>query len=751
MDTYHSLKNELLEISRDMSSLISDMKSVPGAGKDSFEGWEKTCREIPGQLSEDSIRVAVVGPIKSGKSTFVNSLFRGDYLKRGAGVVTSVVTRVFRGHTLEAKLRFKSWDEVNAEITQALVLFPSLYKDSEKEGFDIRQEADRIKLREAMDGLDADLLIGTETRNMNSTLLMSYLKGYDRVRDILSPSDTAILEYKEEQFAEHKAFAGDDTLAVYLRDIRLEIATGDIDGNIEIADCQGSDSPNPLHLAMIQDYLLLTHLIVYVISGRIGLRQADLKFLSVIRKMGILDTIVFIVNFDFNEHESADDLHAVLGRIREDLSLIKPDPEIYTVSALFNLFGFRREFLSAKDSARLLQWESETEFCSLSDRETRRFESDFQRKVTDERYSLLLKNSAERVGIISSGLRHRIGIHRDILSRDALGADSLVKKISHHQKRMKQIRAMTETALDGMVKHIRQGIRADVDRFFDIRSGEVPGNVLKFIRNYDPGFHNYEQSIGTSNIASGMYLVFQDFRHAADMFMAENIFPEIIRFVREKEKDIRNQLESVKEPYHLMAEEALAEYDRNMKDFGITRMLSGQIQEDRHSTHLPDTDLVKRTAGLTLPALSTAMRYSAKIKTEAVLRSGLYSAIRLIKKIFKRPVRNETEGGLLALKSGLSRLKHETGQSVAFQFKDYRENLKFQYLFKLTDTLAGILHDLLADQFQTYISDLSQIAGQVGEKQTDKEEISRQLKEMEEKAEEIGERVNRLRSAVIHP
>ncbi len=751
MDTYHSFKNDLLEISKDISSLISDMKTVPGAGKDSFEGWEKTCREIPGQLSEDSIRVAVVGSIKSGKSTFVNALFRGDYLKRGAGVVTSVVTRVCRGDTLEAKLRFKSWDEVNAEMAQALILFPSLYMGSENEGFDIRQDQDWIKLRKAIDGLDPDLLIGAETRNMNSTLLMSYLKGYDRVKDILSPSDAALLEYKQEHFPEHKAFAGDDTLAVYLKDIRLEIATGDIDGNTEIADCQGSDSPNPLHLAMIQDYLLLTHLIVYVISGRIGLRQADLKFLSVIKKMGIIDNIVFIVNFDFNEHESQDDLNAVVERIKEDLSLIKTEPEIYIVSALFNLFGFRREFLSPKDRSRLLQWESEKDFCSVSDRETRRFESDFNRKVTDERNSLLLKNHLERVGIISSGLFYRIGIHRDILSTDALGAENLVKKISHHQKRMKQIRAMTETALDGMVKHIRQGIRADVDRFFDTRSGEIPGNVFKFIRNYDPGFHNYEQTLRASNVGSAMYLLFQEFRHAADMFMAESIFPEIIRFVREKEKDILNQLESVKEPYHLMAEEALAEYHRTMKEFGISRMLPEQNRENRHTVLMPDTDLVKRTAGLTLPPLSAAMRYSAKIKTEAILRSGFYSVIRTIKKLLKRPVHNEREGGLAALKIGLSRLKHETERSVTFQFKDYRENLKFQYLFKLTDALSGILHDLLADQFQTYISDLSQIAGQVGEKQTDKEEISQRLKEMEERAAEIGERISRIRSAIIHP
>ena len=68
--------------------------------------------------------MAVVGPIKSGKSTFLNSLLKGDFLKRGAGVVTSIVTRVRSGERLKATLYYKSWEEVNEDMEQALVLFP---------------------------------------------------------------------------------------------------------------------------------------------------------------------------------------------------------------------------------------------------------------------------------------------------------------------------------------------------------------------------------------------------------------------------------------------------------------------------------------------------------------------------------------------------------------------------------------------------------------------------------------------------
>ena len=47
-----------------------------------------------------------------------------------------------------------------------------------------------------------------------------------------------------------RAFVGNETLAVYLKDVLLEISSGNVESNIEIADCQGSDSSNPLHLAI---------------------------------------------------------------------------------------------------------------------------------------------------------------------------------------------------------------------------------------------------------------------------------------------------------------------------------------------------------------------------------------------------------------------------------------------------------------------------------------------------------------------
>ncbi|MBW1840972.1 MAG: dynamin family protein, partial [Deltaproteobacteria bacterium] len=309
MDTYNALKEELVTVNQEISSLFSDARTITELTDDAFGDWEQTCSDIRRQISGDMIRVAIVGAVKSGKSTLLNSLFKGDYLKRGAGVVTAIVTRVHTGESLSAKLYFKTWEDVNTDMEQALTLFPSMDWRSEDEGFDIRRKKDRMELQQAIDGLRTEQLITNDTRNANSVLLASYLKGYDRVEAIIS-SDSGIVAYEGDQFPEHKMFVGDDALATYLRDVNLQINTNSIGSNIEIADCQGSDSPNPLHLVMIQDYLLLTHLIVYVVSSRTGLRQADIKFLSIIKKMGILDNILFVINCDFSEHETVSDLEA---------------------------------------------------------------------------------------------------------------------------------------------------------------------------------------------------------------------------------------------------------------------------------------------------------------------------------------------------------------------------------------------------------------------------------------------------------
>ncbi len=740
MDKFNYLQKELYSINQDILSLLSQAGSIPGMPEDSFKTWLKNCEEIRRQIEEKILRVAVVGPIKSGKSTFTNYLFHGDHLKRSAGVVTSMVTKIQKGDSLKAKLFFKSWNEVNLDMLQAMLLMPSLKDPGGSDSFDIRRSEDRSNLHLAINSLSDALLISNDILNPQIVLLSSYLKGYEVMKERIS-LDTSEAEFDEKRFAEHKIFVSDDSLSVYLKDIQLEIDTGFIGNNIEIADCQGSDSSNPLHLTMIQDYLFYANLLIYVISSRTGLRQADIKFLSIIKRMGIMDNIIFVVNCDFNEHDTIADLNQLTKNIQEELSIFLNNPEVYSFSALLNLFksmnnnSVRGNVLKEKELTKLNQWKGDREFYEFSNRGTDSFESSFKRKLTQERYSLLLKNHIERFGVIAAGIKNYLCINHEILGQDSSNAKKMIEGLRDNQEKMSLIKDMIKNTLSGTVQKTKKETRLDINRFFGSRPGNVIGDLMEYIRNYRLVYDKYENNLALNGFANTLYMVFQDFRMEIDAFMAEKLNPEIIRFIKDKERYIKEQLESVTVPYETMVKDALVNYISELADFGINGMdTKGEV------IGLPDFDSIKSAEDLTVPSVVVRMHFSAKIKTEAIMRLGFYNFIKFIKKIFKKETQNRREEAL-ALKKSIFRIKQETEKAVISHFVNYQENLKFQYFFKLIESASNSYYKALVDRFHANSADHLHIADLVGKKQTDKESSLKVLKEMEQIAEQIGLRI----------
>ena len=199
MDTYDLIKKQILEINQELLNILETAGELPGITGKSFDIWKGTCNTIDQQVRDDNMRVAVVGAIKSGKSTFVNALFKGDYLKRGAGVVTSIVTRIRQGDRLNAVLFFKTWDEINADMDHAMVLFPSTSNFDKNAKINIQKEENRKILASALSELQTEQLISQDTRSTSSVLLSSYLRGYDRVKDIIS-YEPNVLSFKESNF-----------------------------------------------------------------------------------------------------------------------------------------------------------------------------------------------------------------------------------------------------------------------------------------------------------------------------------------------------------------------------------------------------------------------------------------------------------------------------------------------------------------------------------------------------------------------
>ena len=742
MDTYSRLKDEILGVNQDVLKLFSTAKSIPGMADYTFGEWEKTCESLPGQLSENTIRVAIVGTIKSGKSTFLNSIFRGEYVKRGAGVITSIVTRVRNAERLRAKLFFKSWDEVNAEMEQSLVLFPSASWLAEDGRFDIRQKKEREKLQKALGELGAEHLITRSTRNINNVLLTSYLKGYESVKKFIGP-ETGIQVYEDGRFSDHKTYVGNETLAVYLKDVLLEISSDNVQSNIEIADCQGSDSSNPLHLAMIQDYLLLTHLIVYVISSRTGLRQADIRFLSMIKKMGIMDNIVFVVNCDFSEHDSIDELQSLVGRIREEIAMIKPDPDVYCFSALNNLFSTIEDRLSDKDRLRYDYWKADLDLIEFSNKNSAGFETVFYENLARKRYALLLRNHIERLGVILTGTTDWIGINRDVLTNDTDSAALILKKIESHQKRLNQIKSSIKKTLSGAIPDIKKELQREVHRFLDAQAGPVASDLRNFIRGYTPATDKFQSNPESVDFSQNLYLLFQDFKQALDAHISEVIHPEVLRFVQDREKRIEAHFEALIIPFESIIGDAHEEFNgllgRN------TANAAAKKRPPKAGTRVKS---VIKTSGVNPPPLVAALHYSAKVRTEAVMRLGFYRALKNVKTLFKKSSEPKGKQALKALDNAARRIKRETEKSVVFNLKDYWENLKFRFLFKLVDATSEGFAQAVLERFQAYFSDLSATVEGIGTNQKDKARAIKILDDMDQACQTLDARIGKVREEI---
>ena len=200
-------------------------------------------------------------------------------------------------------------------------------------------------------------------------------------------------------------------------------------------------------------------------------------------------------------------------------------------------------------------------------------------------------------------------------------------------------------------------------------------------------------------------------------------------------------LDEIAGPYGVMIDEALAQYTSAMDE--------GKMPQRRESQPIrlgPELESIRKVAGLSLPPAAATMRYSAQIKTEAVMRFGFYKIVNLVKKAMKKSADKVHQEQFLVLASGVKRMKRETERSVLFHLKDYKENIKFQYMLKLADAAASALNGRMLERFQHHGADLSRLVDLISEQRLDKENVSASLDRMRDASWSLQEKIGHLKA-----
>ena len=93
-------------------------------------------------------------------------------------------------------------------------------------------------------------------------------------------------------------------------------------------------------------------------------------------------------------------------------------------------------------------------------------------------------------------------------------------------------------------------------------------------------------------------------------------------------------------------------------------------------------------------------------------------------------------------------MKKQTEESILFEIKNYRENLKFAYLHKLVEEVTQRFADNLMDRYRIFDSGTAEMTDQVSLLKADKDQALNTVIEMEKIATLTGEKMKRLQLQV---
>lgn len=681
----------LTSIVNESISVIDLLQSIQHGEDKALDDYKTLCSKIPEHIDSGLIRIAVVGVIKSGKSTYINAMARKELVKRGAGVVTAVTTRIRRGKKNRARIRLKSWDEINNTVEKALEMFPEKKPEA---AFDIRRKKDRAYLRTVYDTLTKDFPVTREGIRPEPLLIRNALDGFDLCNDVVEADEREIC-FESKSFEKHKAYTADPSRAFYVKDVCLELFGKAIDANVEIADCQGADSTDPSQLAQIISYIESANLIVYCISSRTGLRQSDMVFLKTIKRLGLLENILFINNCDLTEHENLADLKQIREKIRRDLQMVTPTPPLYTFSALYNLFDALGSRLSKRNAKRLDLWNDDPSMIKFCAGETERFSATYSRLLAKHRFDLLHANHIERLRIVMQSLDRKAKLISDVLATDLDDQEKSKERLSELEGNARRLRVIVDNSVQGAVSGLANEINANLKSAFLKDSVNINRQVTRFVNDAVIDIEPYRAGVKETGFKQIIYLMFQDFKRQLDVFTLEQVVPELKHLVSAQEERIEAYFQALLDSYRI---DFFAMGHTPGEEEG-TGNLPKSPERESAPVKAVNINTIKKILGLRLPDQVVTPRFTKRMRANALTDFGLHSVVLFISALVDKHVRFSFTPGL---NKASDKIKKESLRLVRMQIKGYHLTLKNDYFAPLIQAATRDFKEKILERFSLY-------------------------------------------------
>lgn len=690
MNDYQAFKKGIEQREQTLRRAVENLAAAKLTDGHQTRRWRDHLDLVQRALQDPLVRIAVAGSVKSGKSTLINALLGGDVLKRGAGIMTSFITRIRCNAVRGGWVEFKSWDEIHQEITGAVAMLPMTEGSVQpSKNWDLRKSAHRESLLKKLAAVQTELQHSRSALDAHFLLIHAYLEGFAKVQDLVWDQPRK-LTFDEKTLRRHQDFVGVESSAVYLKDVEIHYPAPWIGDAVEIADCQGSDSPNPLHFALLQQYLLKSHIIVYVVSSRTGLREADLKLLDFIKTLRMTPQTLFVLNVDLDTHQGLDDIEASVERFLKELSWTVPTPRVYAFSGLYHLLEAQEPPSASREALRLAMWRDEAvhRFAQASGFED--FKKELADRVGTQRTRVLFSTGLGRLAVVAQTLGETCRTKKQLLGKDL---HHLEQSAKHLQRRQEELIG-TLTTLENAVGGLRESLKNDLDKaigtFFDLSSGPLVQETLRMVDHYpvDPGYA--KDLSDPRKVIRQLHAFYMEFRRSLSVFLVDRVNVETIRFAKDQEEFLKRRIRESSQAFWSLFQSALEEYHRELQALGVA------VREPASSPQQPWTEW----HNITPPAFSGFVDENALGRGLLLMKFGLGRLNRFLNsvknRLGKKRIAEEGEEQSGSFLEAVDVVKGETRAELVYAFRDYRQNFRYQYLHKLLD--AALAH--LLEEFQ---------------------------------------------------
>jgi hypothetical protein len=737
MTTNQTQPHTIEKILAEAGSVFETAQTIPGLLEPSAQ-YQSFLEKISDTLVSDKLKIAVVGVIKSGKSTFVNAFLGRELVKRGAGVVTSITIRIQKGKKNQAWIRLKSWDEINAELRKALLSAPDgSVEDQFSKDFDIRRKNDRKLLEKIYQTLIRSLQPDLGAAAPEIFSIRHALQGFDALKDLVE-SDETVACFESREFERYKDHISDPDKAFYIKDVCIFVPVKDLEPHIEIADCQGADSTDPSQLSRILAYLEFSNLMVYCISSRTGLRESDMVFLKRIQHLGLLENIFFVNNCDLTEHETLEDVLKIETNIREDLRLLGIETELYSFSLLLNHFSNIPSKISKKDKLRLESWQKETKMVQYCDLKSHEFKLRFKDRIDSRHHDLLMFNPMKRLAVFLNDLTRRIHIYLDLLSSESLKEERAKQAILDFHQHAHRLETLVHDSLDNAIQGLKNEIQTHVRQMFFQDKDSILKDIQEYLSLLSFEIESFKDQGREIDFNGILFLIFKEFQRRVDLYVLEAVKPLLKKFINQQEEGIVSFFQSLFESYQVNLL-PVNEYS-NLK----AGLLSGNQEPLGFYSDLGE---IKKIMDIHLPAGLFEAQYTSKIKTRVMAGFGLKT---LSQFVFSLLNKRTTVSFTPALKKAARKIKAENQKIFKKQFEQFGTDLTAHYFFPLIDAAARDFKEKTKERFQQYAVLNTKTEQFFTLKQSEKEEWKVLALSLQQRIERLMELIQPFISISIH-